>query len=322
MYTITQQQTCADGSDLMETSGSRLSRKRGLFEREGFLAYLFIAPAILLIIVFLFYPVANVFYYGFQHQNLMRPWADGPAGFENFRAIFTDDPVFISSLIISLQWVLTQVGFQLLFGMVIALLLNRAFKFRGLVRTIMFYPWAISGVLTAMMWSMMYHQHVGVFNAILLDLGLIQTHIAWLANLDTVFGAVAAAGIWRGIPFFAIMILARLQTISTEIYEASDVDGANAVQRFFYITLPHLKEAIILATLLRTVWEFNAVDLIMNLTGGGPARATTTLTMYIVNTAVTDQNFGYGSALATVSFFILLVFAIVYLKASRFGKEE
>ena len=300
----------------------RRSARKSLFERENFLAYLFVAPAIILIAVFLFYPVGNVFVSAFQHHNMMRPWNDGFAGFDNFINIFTNDTIFISSLVVSLQWVLAQVGFQLLFGMIVALLLNRAFRFRGLVRTIMFYPWAISGVLTAMMWSMMYHQHVGVINAILLDLGLIETHIAWLANLNTVFGSVVVAGVWRGIPFFAIMILARLQTISADIYEACDVDGANGVQKFIYITLPHLKESIILATLLRTVWEFNAVDLIMNLTGGGPARATTTLTMYIVNTAVTDQNFGYGSALASVSFFILLAFALIYLKASRFGKEE
>jgi len=301
---------------------NKKGKKKSLLEREGFLAYLFVAPAIILIAVFLFYPVANVFYYAFQHQNLMAPWRDGPAGFSNFVNIFTNDTVFWRSLVISLQWVLTQLVFQLGLGMVIALMLNRSFKLRGLVRTIMFYPWAISGVLTAMMWSMIYHQHAGVLNAILLDLGLITSHIAWLANLDYVFGAVAAAGIWRGVPFFAIMILARLQTISPDLYEACDVDGASVWQKFRFITLPHLKEAIILATLLRTVWEFNAVDLIMNLTNGGPARATTTLTMYIVNTAVADQNFGYGSALATVSFFILLIFAVVYLKASRFGKED
>jgi len=296
--------------------------KKGLFEREKFLAYLFVAPAILLIAAFLFYPVANVFFYAFQHRNLMRPWADGPAGLDNFINIFTNDTIFLSSLVISFRWVLAQIFFQLTFGMIVALLLNQAFKGRGIVRTIMFYPWAISGVLTAMMWNMMYHQHVGVINAILLDLGIISSHIAWLSNPTFVFPSVIAAGVWRGIPFFAIMILARLQTISADIYEACDVDGASWMQKFIYITLPHLKEAIILATLLRTVWEFNAVDLIMNLTNGGPARLTTTLTMYIVDTAVTTQNFGYGSALATVSFVILLLFAIVYLKVSGFGKEE
>jgi multiple sugar transport system permease protein len=296
--------------------------KKGLFEREGFLAYLFVSPAVILIAAFLFYPVANVFFYAFQHRNLMRPWADGPAGFDNFINIFTNDPIFWSSLRISLNWVVAQIFFQLVFGMLVALLLNQTFKGRGIVRTIMFYPWAISGVLTAMMWSMMYLQHAGVINAILLDLGIISSHIAWLANPTFVFPAVVTAGVWRGIPFFAIMILARLQTISADIYEACDVDGATRIQKFVYITLPHLKEAIVLATLLRTVWEFNAVDLIMNLTNGGPARLTTTLTMYIVDTAVTTQNFGYGSALATVSFVILLVFAIIYLKLSGFGKEE
>ena len=306
----------------MNNAPTNKSMKKGLFEREGFLAYLFIAPAILLIIVFLFYPVANVFFYAFQHRNLMRPWADGPAGLDNFIRIFTSDAIFWSSLVISFRWVVAQIFFQLTFGMIVALLLNQTFKGRGLVRTIMFYPWAISGVLTAMMWNMMYHQHVGVINAILLDLGIISSHIAWLSNPTFVFPSVIAAGVWRGIPFFAIMILARLQTISADIYEACDVDGATWLQKFVYITLPHLKEAIILATLLRTVWEFNAVDLIMNLTNGGPARLTTTLTMYIVDTAVTTQNFGYGSALATVSFVILLLFAIVYLKLSRFGKEE
>jgi len=300
----------------------RRASKRGLFEREGFLAYLFIAPAILLIAVFLFYPVGNVFVSAFQHHNMMRPWNDGPAGFANFINIFTNDTVFFSSLLISLRWVLAQVFFQLTLGMIVALLLNRAFRFRGLVRTVMFYPWAISGVLTAMMWNMMYLEHAGVINALLMDLGIIETQIAWLASPNAVFGSVVIAGVWRGIPFFAIMILARLQTISTDIYEACDVDGANGIQKFVYITLPHLKESIILATLLRTVWEFNAVDLIMNLTNGGPARMTTTLTMYVVNTAVQDQNFGYGSALATVSFFILLAFAIIYLTVSRFGKEE
>ena len=305
-----------------KSTANRKISKKSIFERESFLAYLFIAPAAILIAIFLFYPVGNVFYYAFQHRNLMRPWADGPAGIQNFVNIFTNDRIFWSSLRLSAQWVAAQIIFQLSLGMIVALLLNNAFRLRGLVRTIMFYPWAISGVLTAMMWNMMYHQHVGVINAILLDLGIISSHIAWLANPRYVFSSVVVAGVWRGIPFFAIMILARLQTISADIYEACDVDGANALQKFVYITLPHLKESIILATLLRTVWEFNAVDLIMNLTNGGPARLTTTLTMYIVSTAVTDQNFGYGSALATVSFVILLVFAIVYLKASRFGKDE
>ena len=296
--------------------------RKSILENKNFLAYLFIAPAGLLIVLFLFYPVSNVFYYAFQSHNPIRPWADGFVGFDNFVRIFTNDALFRTSLVISLRWVVYAVGLQLIFGMIVALLLNQAFRGRGIIRTIMFYPWAISGVLTAMMFSLMYHQHIGVINSMLRGLGIIDYPIAWLGNINTVFPAVIVAELWRGIPFFAIMILARLQTIPSEIYEACDVDGAKTYQKFLFVTLPYLKDAIILSTLLRAVWLFNSVDLIMNLTGGGPANATTTLSMYIVNTAIRDMEFGYGSALAVVSFFILFVFALLYLKLSNFGKEE
>ena len=296
--------------------------RKSILDNEAILPYLFIAPATILIVVFLFYPVLNVFYYSLQVHNPIRPWADGFVGLDNFRTILFSDRLFRSSLVVSFRWVVAQISLQLFFGMIVALILNRVFWGRGLVRTIMFYPWALSGVLTAMMWNLMYNQHMGVINGILTNLGIIDRNIAWLGNIDTVFPAVVIAQLWRGIPFFAIMLLARLQTISTDIYEAADVDGASSIQKFIYITLPHLKEAIILATLLRAIWEFNSVDLIMNLTGGGPAHATTTLSMYIVNTAISDMEFGYGSALATISFFLLFGFALLYLKLSGFNKED
>jgi len=306
----------------MTSDSLKKQPRKNILENDTFLAYLFIAPAVILIVAFLFYPITNVFYYSMQHQNHMRPWVEGFAGLEHFRRIFTNDPLFRSSMVVSLQWVTSQVVLQLVLGMIVALLLNQTFRLRGVVRTIMFYPWAISGVLTAMMWNLMYNQHMGIINAIFTTIGITDRNIAWLGNIDTVFPAVVIAQVWRGIPFFAIMILARLQTIPQDIYEASEVDGAGSVKKFMYITLPHLKESIVLATLLRAIWEFNSVDLIMNLTGGGPANATTTLSMYIVNTAVRDQNFGYGSALSVVSFFILFIFAVGYLKISRFGKED
>ena len=301
---------------------TRKHPRKSILNNENILPYIFIAPAFLLIVIFLFYPVFNVFYYSMQRHNPTRPWADGFIGFDNFVRIFTNDRLFRSSLVVSLQWVLAQISLQLALGMVVALILNTKFFMRGIVRTVMFYPWAISGVLTAMMFNLMYNQHMGVVNGILLNLGIIDRNIAWLGNMNTVFPAVVIAQLWRGVPFFAIMLLARLQTIPTDIYEAANVDGAGSIQKFIKITLPHLKEAIVLATLLRAIWEFNSVDLIMNLTGGGPAHATTTLSMYIVNTAISDMEFGYGSALAVVSFVILFVFAILYLKLSRFTKED
>lgn len=289
--------------------------------KRQWLPYLFLLPAILLILCFMIYPVGNVFYYSLQNFFLNRTWANGFIGLDNFKQIFQDS-LFFSSLKVSAQWVFWEVSVQLILGLAIALLLNRTFKGRGIVRALIFSPWAISGVLTAMMWSMMYNQQMGVINDLFLKLGLIHDNVAWLGNMNTAFWAVAIAELWRGIPFFAITLLAALQTIPLELYESCAVDGGGKWVLFTKITLPFLKETIVLSTLLRVVWEFNNVDALYAMTGGGPANLTTTLSMYIAKEAIQTNNFGYGSALMVIGFMILLIFAIVYLKVSHFGKEE
>ena len=153
---------------------------------------------------------------------------------------------------------------------------------------------------------------MGVLNDILMRFGMRDRPQAFLASTSTALGAVVIAELWRGIPFFAITLLAGLQSIPQELYEAARVDGASRWKSFLFVTLPHLKNTIILTTLLRAVWEFNNVDLIFNLTGGGPANSTTTLTMYIAELAVNGSNFGYGSALTVISFVVFFVFAALY----------
>lgn len=311
-------------------NGLRLQKKVGLqtvqankkrkFQLEKWIPYLFLTPTVLLIMGFMFYPLANVFYYSLQNYNLNTPFYNGFVGFENFVTVF-NDPQFYSSLKITAKWVVSQVGLQLTFGMVVALILNQSFRFRTFVRAAAFTPWAISGVLASVMWSLMYNEHMGVINDIFQKLGLIEQNKAWLADSVTVFASVVIAELWRGIPFFAITLLAGLQSIPEELYEAAKVDGAGKLKTFWYITLPQLKNTIVLTTLLRTVWEFNNIDLIFNLTGGGPAHQTTTLTMYIAELAVHGNDFGYGSALTVVSFGILLIFAVAYLKITRYEKE-
>ncbi|HZH62233.1 MAG TPA: sugar ABC transporter permease [Metabacillus sp.] len=290
-------------------------------KKEKWVPYLFILPSFLIIVGFLFYPIATVFYYSLQNYDVSAPYYNGFAGLDNFVKIFTQDAMFVPSLLNSLKWVVSEVGLQLTFGMILALLLNQTFKFRGLARAVAFIPWAISGVLASVMWSMMLNEHMGVINDMLMKVGLINEPMAFLASTSTAFWAVVIAELWRGIPFFAITLLASLQSIPNELYEAARVDGASRWKTFIYVTLPQLKNTIVLTTLLRVVWEFNNVDLIFNLTGGGPAHSTTTLTMYIADLAVHGSNFGYGSALTVVSFGILLIFAILYLKLSRYEKE-
>jgi multiple sugar transport system permease protein len=290
--------------------------------KDKMLPYWFIMPALVLIGVFLIYPIGNLFYYSFRNYNMAMPFLDGFVGFDNFIKVFTKDQIFYRTLLTSTKWVILEVSFQLLFGLAIALLLNCSFRLRGFFRVITFSPWAVSGVLTSMMWALMYNQNIGIINDLFLKLHWINKPVAWLASLNVVFKSVIVAELWRGIPFFSILLLAALQTIPEELYEACRVDGGGWWKRFSYITLPYLKNTIVLSTLLRAVWEFNQVDLIYTLTGGGPARLTTTLSMYIVDQAINANNFGYGSALTVIAFVILLAFAGIYLAVSRFGKED
>lgn len=293
------------------------SYQESTFDFEKWLPYLFISPALVFIAGFLFYPLGNVFYYSLQNYNANTPFYNGFAGLDNFIRILTQDPQFYASLWISGKWVGSQVSLQVIFGMSIALILNQKFKFRTFFRAAAFTPWAISGVLTSVMWSLMYNEHMGVINDLFLKLGIIDYKEAWIADLDTVFPAVVVAELWRGIPFFAITLLSALQSIPEELYEAAKVDGAGRIKTFIHITLPQLKNTLVLTTLLRCVWEYNNVDLIFNLTGGGPAHHTTTLSMYVAELAIRENNFGYGSAITVISFSILLIFVVTYLKISR-----
>lgn len=286
------------------------------------LPYFFLAPAIIFLLVFMAYPILNVFYYSLQNYITNKPYLRGFVGLENVIKVLTQDSTFHKSLVVSAKWVAVQITLQLICGLILSLVLNQKFKGRGVLRAIVFAPWAVSGVLTSMMWSLMYNENMGVINDLFMKLGIIDKGVAWIAGYETSFAALTVAELWRGIPFFAIMLLAGLQSISEEEYEACSVDGGTRWSKFWYITLPHLKETIVLSTLLRAVWEFNNVDVIYNLTGGGPVNQTMTVTMYITQTAIRDSNFGYGSAIAVVSFFILAVFATVYIKMTGFNKED
>ena len=290
-------------------------------EKFNFAPYILILPACLLMGLIMIYPLGKVFYLSFQHYNPTKPFTNGFAGLDNFITIFTKKE-FYNALGVSAKFVACEVVLQLIFGMIVALILNQKFKGRGFFRALTFIPWALSGVLTAVLWSIMFNQHFGVLNDLLAKLGIIKEPIAWLANTKFVLGSVIVAELWRGIPFFAISLLAAMQGLPDDIYEAARVDGSTKFQTFRFITLPMLKNTIVLTTLLRTIWQFNSVDLIYSLTGGGPVGKTTTLSMLIANQAIKTSNYGYGSALSVVSFAILAVIAVIYMKLSGFGKEE
>ncbi len=287
------------------------------------LPYFFIAPTVLLILAIYGYPIIKVFALSLQNYDYTDFANRGFIGLQNFIDIFTQDATFKSAAGFSVKWVVVQVVAQLVFGMIMALVLNAKFRGRGIVRSLTLVPWAVSGVLTTMLWMLILNQSIGLISKFLLNLGFTAGNLpAWLANPKLIFFSISICELWKGIPFFAVTLLAAMQGISHDIYEACAIDGANKLQVFTHITLPYLKETIVLTTLLRTIWEFNATDVIFTLTNGGPANLTTTLPVYMLKTAVINGNYGYGSALGVITFFALIIFAAFYMKLSNWGEDE
>jgi multiple sugar transport system permease protein len=288
--------------------------------RERWTPYLLIAPTGLLVAVFLIYPIGSVVYYSLYDYNVTTPWSNGFVGLDNY-VTMASDSLFWRSLVFTGQWVFVEVGLQLVFGLALALVINETFIGRAVGRALVFAPWAVSGVLTTTIWLLIYNPTTG-FGRYLADAGIGEYGTSPLAEPGSAFWAAVVAELWRGIPFFAILILADLQSISRDLYESAEVDGAGRFRRFWSITLPHLRAAIVVSTLLRAVWEFNNVDLLYTLTGGGPGGATTTLPLYVARLAIDAKEFGYGSALTMAAFVILAVFSVTYLWLVRMGRDQ
>lgn len=280
--------------------------------------YLLVAPALLIILCVVFIPVVNAILMSFQSYDLRRPNNIQFIGLQNYIDVFHDS-LFWKALGRTILWVVFGVGFQFLFGFIMALLLNKKFVARGAIRAVSLIPWVTPGVLIGLMWRWIYDGNNGVLNDILSKLHLIDTNIPFLAQTSTAFPSVIMAIIWQGIPFFALMILAGLQGIPSELYEAADIDGASSSQKLFRITIPSIKNTIYITALLRIIWVANSVDVIFNMTEGGPAYSTQTLSVYIFNKG-NALDLGYASSMAIVMALLLSLVAVPYL-VSTFKKE-
>ncbi|MEP7085043.1 MAG: sugar ABC transporter permease [Betaproteobacteria bacterium] len=288
--------------------------------RSGALPYVLLSPAVLATLIVVFYPMAQAFVTSAYHSILWKPRDIRFIGLDNYVTLL-HDPVFWSSLGRTAIWIGLTVPLQMLLGLVTALLLNQEFRWRGIARSLILIPWALPSVVIGLMWAWIYNPQVGLLNDLMLRLGLLQSAVPWLANPDTALYAIIAALVWQGFPFFAIMILAGLQTIPASLYEAAEIDGAGEWYQFRDITLPGLKSVLVTAVMLRIIWVANSVDVIYVMTGGGPGYATHTLPLYAFKRTYGSMDFGYGSALA-VTFSVLLLGAIIlYLRRVGRGLE-
>jgi multiple sugar transport system permease protein len=276
----------------------------------------FLAPALAVTAAVVLVPVVQTAWLSLQDYLLYDPDSAAFVGLKNFATILGDE-VFWISLWHSVIWIVGVVGLQFLLAT--ALLLNQSFWWRGAARAVVVVPWALPSVIIGLMWTWMYDFNVGVFNDMLVRVGLIDAPIAWLARPDIALYAIMFALIWQGFPFFAVTILAGLQTIPSEFYEAAEIDGATRTQTLFRITLPSIADVIATALLLRTIWVANSLDVILVMTGGGPGYATHTLPLYAFVRAYNSMEFGYGAALALV--LTLLLLAVVWLYVRRASRD-
>ena len=279
---------------------------------------LYLLPAILVTAAVVLFPVAQTIWLSFFDYVIYDPDATRFVGWANFAAVLRDE-VFWISLRHSFVWIVGVVGLQFLLGLVAALLLNESFWWRGLARALVVIPWALPSVIIGLMWTWMYDFNVGVINDMLIRMGAISAPIAWLARPDTALGAVMLGLVWQGFPFFAVTILAGLQTVPSELYEAAEIDGASSWKRFTNVTLPAISDVIATALLLRTIWVANSLDVILVMTGGGPGYATHTLPLYAFQRAYSGMEFGYGAALALALTALLL--AVVWLYVRRASRD-
>lgn len=277
------------------------------------LPYALMSPAVLVTLAIVFLPMAWAAWMSLQDYVLSKPDDIRFVWFDNFAEAVQDDVFWISAWH-TVIWIGLTVPAQMLLGLATALLLNQEFFWRPLARALVIIPWALPSVVIALMWVWIYNANYGVLNDMLRGLELMQQSVPWLADPDTALYAIILTLTWQGFPFFAVMILAGLQSIPDSYYEAAAIDGAGAFRRFWHVTLPGIAGVLVTAVLLRVIWVANSIDVIFVMTGGGPGYTTYTLPLYAFLKARTNLDYGYGSALAVLFTLLLMVFVVFYLR--------
>ncbi|MGA7670881.1 MAG: sugar ABC transporter permease [Nitrolancea sp.] len=290
-------------------------KTRTLASSQTRTAWLLLLPTIVVVLAVAMVPLAQTIWYSFTNARLASIKPTDYIGLKNYRFL-VQDTAFRDAIWTTVKFTVITVVFEFILGMVIALVVNSNFKGRGTMRAAMLVPWAIPTVISAQMWKWMYSQIYGVFNDILVvRLHLLSKPVAWISQTNTSIPAIAAVDIWKTTPFVALLLLAGLQVIPSDIYEAARVDGASGVQQFFRITLPLLRPAILVALIFRTLDALRVFDVFFVMFG---ARADTqTMAIYDQQNIVSFSDIGYGSAVSVAIFVIIGIFVVAYVTSLR-----
>lgn len=284
-----------------------LSSKRAL-------PYLLLAPAFLALAAIIFYPIGYSLYLSLTDANLLSFDRRSFIGLENYER-YLSRPAFWDSLRVTLLYTAGTVALAFTFGLATAMMLNVEFRFRGVARGLLALPWATPWLVVTLIWYVLFNPQVGPINTVLQRTGLIETGVPWLYQGDTALIAIIIVTAWRLFPAATLLILAGLQSIGKELYDAAQVDGASGWQQFRFITMPSLRGVNMVVIVLMIIWTFKLFTIAFSLTAGGPGDATRVLSVYTYQEAFSSNRIGRASALATLSVLIslVLVFAYFYL---------
>ncbi|MGZ7443040.1 carbohydrate ABC transporter permease [Paenibacillus sp. TH7-28] len=275
-------------------------------------AWLMMFPALVILLVIAVYPILRTFWLSLHEMVLTDPGSGYPfVGLKNYSDIFRDERAG-ASIFFTFKFTIATVFLELIVGFAAAMIMNKTFKGRGLVRAAILIPWAIPTTVSALMWKFIYNDQYGLFNDVLYRLGMIDGYKAWLSTESGTFMALVIADVWKTAPFMALLILAGLQMIPGDLYESAKIDGANAFQAFVKITLPMVKSTVLVALLFRTIDAFRVFDLVSVMTGG--ANGSESVSLYAYAHLMKFLNFGYGSALSILIFLVVFAISLIYMK--------
>lgn len=307
-------------SNLTQSQTTSLSKRlERLFGKDWKIAVFFMAPMVILMAGLILWPFINAVMLSFTTRNIARQ--DVFVGLGNYARLLNDTQ-FTSSIGNTIRFTVVSVAMKLVVGMIIALLLNSKLPFRNVLSGIMLLPWIVPEVVTALTWRGIYDPIFGTLNPLLRSLGLITRDIGWLSESGLALWSVIAVNIWKGIPFFTLLLLAGMKSIDKELYEAAEVDGANPVQRFFNITLPGLRYVMAVAVLLSTISTFNTFGIVYLMTGGGPGGETRVYSILAYERALLQNRYGPGAAVSLATAPFLAIFIILLSRFMRQGVDR
>jgi multiple sugar transport system permease protein len=280
-------------------------------------AWALLLPLLVIILTVTGYPLISTVRLSFTDASLTgRHVAQHWVGFENYAYVFTD-PDFGDAFRRTLYFTFVSVGFEILLGVLVALLLNREFAGRTIVRAIMVLPWALPTIVNAMMWRLIYNPEFGAWNALLSQLGLIDSYQSWLGTPGTAMNMVILADVWKNYPLVAIIVLAALQTIPRELYEAADIDGAGPWVKFWKVTFPAILGPLSVALILRMIEAFKVFDIIYLMTRGGPADTTKSVSFFVYQESFAYLRAGSGASYAVTVALTSAVMIAIYIMLLR-----